>query len=146
MTQKPFIPAKRLPNDNPKDNKCHHYLIQFFIHHNTYGTVWHDGLAFDLIDRIDHDVLLMWLVAEGHVSYTDEVERYPYNSGYDTKEIFLVHHPSTTYIHKEAKRFFWYNLLDRLLPQLNDDELQLFNAERKERYDAILQRHNQSQL
>ena len=138
MTQKPFVLAKRLPNSNSENNTCHYPIIQLFIAYKTYGTVWYQGVAFNLMDDLDHDVLLMWLVADGLVSYTDQVERYPYNAGYDTLEVFTVHHPKFTFIRHVAKRFFWYNLLDRLLPQLTDDELERFNAQRKERTDAIL--------
>ena len=146
MTIKPFTLAKRLPNSNLKRNEFHRPLIQLFIAHNTYGTVWYNGIAFDLMDRIDFDVLIMWLVADGWVSFGDEVERYPYNAGYDTFESFTVHHPQYTFIRHTEVRFFWYNLLDRLLPQLTDDELALFNQQRKDRYDAILHRTHQTHV
>ena len=146
MDLKPFVPAKRLPNSNKQDDYCHHPIIQLFIHYKTCGTVWYKGIAFNLMDFIDCEVLIMWLVADGLVSFGDAFERYPYNAGYDTYESFTVHHPELTYIRHEAQRFFWYNLLDRLLPQLNDEELALFNQQRKERYDAILQRTHQSHV
>ena len=146
MTQKPFLLATRLPNTNREDDVCHHPMIQFFIHYNTYGTVWYRGQWFNLKDRVDHDVLRMWMVADGLISFTDEVIQYPYNSGYDTQEVFTVHHKDYTYIRHEAERFFWYNLLDRLLPQLNDEELAQFNADRKENYNAILLCQNHSHL
>jgi hypothetical protein len=146
MTTKPFVPAKRLPISNPKRKDFRRPLIQLFIAHNTYGTVWYKGSAFNLMDQIDFDVLIMWLVADGWVSFGDAVERYPYNKGYDTFESFTVHHPLYPFIRHTAVRFFWYNLLDRLLPQLTDEELALFNQQRKERYDAILQRTHQTHV
>jgi len=146
MDLKPFVPAKRLPNSNPRLNGFRRPLIQLFIAYNTYGTVWYKGIAFNLMDQIDFDVLIMWLVADGWVSFGDAVERYPYNKGYDNLESFTVHHPQYTFIRNTAVRFFWYNLLDRLLPQLNDEELALFNQQRKERYDAILQRSGSTHL
>jgi len=142
---KPFVLAKRLPTTGRRANMANHPLIQFFISYDTFGTVWYKGIAFNLKDQIDYDVLLMWLVVDGWVSFGD-VADYPYNSGYDTMETFTVHHPKYTYIRYEPQRFFWYNLLDRLLPQLEDKELAYFNRERKERYHAILQRNNSTQL
>lgn len=144
MDIKHFELAKRLPNSNTEDRVCRYPIIQLFIAHKTYGTVWYQDVAFNLMDQMDADVLLMWLVADGLVSYTDQVEGYPYNRGYNTQEVFTVHHPKFAFIRHVVVRFFWYNLLDRLLPQLTDDELKIFNAQRKERYDAILQRLNQT--
>lgn len=143
---KPFELAKRLPTTNLRGQFTNHPMIQFFIYYNTFGTVWYHGIAFNLKDPIDYDVLLMWLVADGWVTYEEVVRRYPYEHGYDTHENFTVHHPSYTYIRYEAQRFFWYNLLDRLLPQLDNNELTNFNRERKERYDALLQRSHPSHV
>jgi len=105
-------------------------MIQWFIAEDNYGAFKYKNRFYNLMNESDKNILIVRLILDGLISVQGRI----IYDAYDGKEsiipgFFRVLHPDYLYIQCTEERFFWCNLRNRLLPELTQEECDLYNQE-----------------
>ena len=116
---------------DPKEKYMIHPMIQWFIHYDNFGAVKYDDQFYNLMNVKDRNVLMVRLIVDDVISVQgvlvhDEFGNEHFNPGY-----FKVLDEDYLFIQCKEERFFWINMVDRVLPQMTLEECEAYNAARK---------------
>jgi len=103
-------------------------IIQWFIQENNLGAVKYKGQSYNLNRLKDRVILSDLLIVDKLITISG---KYTYdelnNTAIFTPDYYAVDVQEYAFIKCKEDRFFWINLVDRLLPQLSEEECQEYN-------------------
>lgn len=113
------------------DRSMHYPMIQWFIYNDNYGAVKYKDQFYNLMNPREKNILLIKLILEGIVSVQGRTIHDEFGNESIVPGYFRVLVDDYLFIHCVEERFFWINMVDRLLPQMTLEECEAYNAARK---------------
>ncbi len=122
-------PARRLKmNWDPQEKRFIHPIIQWFIHNDNLGTAKYKGQNYNLSRASDRTILSAQLILDGLITIEGMVVYDDFSGKEKTiPAYFSVNDGEYQYIRCKDEIYFWINLVDRLLPQMTEEECQAYN-------------------
>lgn len=120
------------------DRTMHYPMIQWFIRYDNFGAVKYDHQFYNLTNTKDRYVLMVRLILDGVINVQGFIVHDDFGNEHYRPGYFRVLVDDYLFIHCKEERFFWINMVDRLLPQMSEEECEIYNTERNsEKANAI---------